>query len=123
MRSNRSHSSAICGARIALYSCIYSLFGTLLTLKLLWICEVLDAFFAALHTIFMTMLLLGLGTPAMAIATAFKYGFILLILYVLLHLYVIFYSEVGWLIFKSEAAVVIVELHCVLGYTYVKYHS
>jgi hypothetical protein len=69
----------------------------------------------------MTSGLLGLGAPAMALATVYRYGFIVLIIYILFHLYVILYSEVGWLILKTEAAVAIVELHCVLGYTYVKY--
>lgn len=121
MRSTRNHDSEICGIRMIVYTVVYVVFGTLFTLKLLWICGIVNAFFTALQTIIMTIGLLGLGAAAIGISADCRCGFIVFILYVLVHIGTILFSEVGWLIFKTEAAVVIAGLHCVLGFSYLKY--
>jgi len=123
MRPYRNHDSEICGIRMIVYILVYLLFGVLIALKLLWICDMVVAFFTAFLALLMTIGLLGLGAAAFGVAADCKCGFVVLTMYCLVHIATILYSELGGMIFQIEAAVALAGVHCLVGLAYFKYNN
>lgn len=123
MRPYRNHDSDLCAIRMAVYTAVYTLFCLLMVLKLLWICNMVTAFFNTLLAFFMTAGLLGLGAAAVGITAECRCGFCALILYIGVHIATILYSELGSMVLKIEAGAGIIGLHCLVGFAYLKYNS